>query len=219
MRRRVETGHKLGYHHGDLPRALVAAATRLVEAGEGARLTLRATAQAAGVSVAAPYRHFANLEALLAAVLTEGFRELQKCTEKARRAASEPMDALIATGMAYVRFAAGRPRTYRLMFGPECDKAAHPDLMDAGHAALAVLHKAVADCSAAGLIGDAKVHHVALAGWSLTHGLASLHVDGLLVDTQASRQLEATARAVVTMLIDGIRTRPAVPRKVKRRPR
>ena len=58
--------HKAGYHHGDLPRALVAAAGQLIDAGEGARLTLRAAAQAAGVSVAAPYRHFADREALLA---------------------------------------------------------------------------------------------------------------------------------------------------------
>ena len=211
-RGRAEEASKTAYHHGALPRALIDAATRLIEEGEGARLTLRAAAQAAGVSVAAPYRHFADREALLAATLAEGFRELARRTDDARRAAPEPMAALIATGLAYVRFAVERPRIYRLMFGPECDKASHADLMDAGQRAHAVLNQAVADCHAAGLIGEADPDQVALAGWSLTHGLASLHVDGLLAGTAAERQLDTTARALVDMLIEGVRTRPVAPR-------
>lgn len=212
---RAKEAAKIAYHHGALPRALVDAATRLIEEGEGARLTLRAAAQAAGVSVAAPYRHFADREALLAATLAEGFRELAQRTDDARRAAPEPMAALIATGLAYVRFAAERPRLYRLMFGPECDKASHADLMEAGQQAHAVLNQAVADCHAAGLIGEADVDQVALAGWSLTHGLASLHADGLLAGTAAERHMDATARALVLMLIDGVRPRPVVSRTVK----
>lgn len=207
---RSKVAQKAGYHHGDLARALVAAAVRLIESGAGARLTLRAAAEAAGVSIAAPYRHFADREALLAAVLAAGFRELTVATDEARRAAPEPMAALAATGVAYVRFAARRPRTYRLMFGPECDKAAHPDLLAAGHEALAVLHHAVADCKAAGLLGDADVQQIALAGWSLTHGLASLHADGLLAGSAAARNLDATARALVAMLVDGVRPRVPV---------
>nr|WP_316638776.1 TetR/AcrR family transcriptional regulator [uncultured Roseateles sp.] len=199
---------KAPYHHGDLPRALVAAAAQLIEAGEqGARLTLRAAAQAAGVSVAAPYRHFADREALLAATLAEGFGELAKRTEAARSTAPEPMQALLATGLAYVRFAADRPRIYRLMFGPECDKAHYPELMTAGHAALAVLHRAVADCQAAGLIAGSDPQPVALAGWAITHGLASLHVDGLLTSAGAPEQLDATARGLLALLIDGVRSR------------
>jgi len=196
------------YHHGDLPRALIAAATQLIESGEaGTRLTLRAAAQAAGVSIAAPYRHFADREALLAATLAEGFRDLTQRTDAARRAAAEPMQALLATGLAYVRFAADRPRTYRLMFGPECDKAHYPELMAAGHAALAVLHQAVADCQAAGLIAGSDTQQVALAGWAITHGLASLHVDGLLTSASAPEQLDATARGLLALLIDGVRNR------------
>jgi AcrR family transcriptional regulator len=205
-RRRAEAAPKAAYHHGDLPRALIAAATRLIESGGRARLSLRAAAQAAGVSVAAPYRHFADREALLAATLAEGFDDLARRTDKARLAASEPVAALIATGLAYVRFAVERPRLYRLMFGPECDKTAYPDLMRAGHAALAVLHTAVAQCRAAGLIGTrTTVQEVALAGWSLVHGLASLHVDGLLRGSAAARHLDATARALLRMLIEGVR--------------
>ena len=201
------------YHHGDLPRALVAAAQQLIESGGYARLTLRATAQAAGVSVAAPYRHFADREALLAAVLASGFRELARRTAGAREAAPDAMAGLMAVGLAYVAFAAGHPAIYRLMFGPECDKSAHPDLMAAGHEALSVLIDAVAACKAAGLIANADVQQVALAGWSLTHGIASLHADGILAATLPV-DLETTTRALVQMLVDGVRARPA-PRRAR----
>jgi AcrR family transcriptional regulator len=194
------------YHHGDLPRTLVAAATQLIESEGGAgRLSLRAAAEAAGVSVAAPYRHFADREALLAATLAQGFDDLARHTERARRAARSPLAALTATGLAYVRFAAKRPRLYRLMFGPECEKAAYPELMRAGHAALAVLHEAVAQCRAAGLIGTrSSVQEVALAGWALVHGLASLHADGLLRGSAAERHLDATAKALMRVLVEGV---------------
>jgi len=209
QRHRSKKPLKAGYHHGDLPRALLEAAQRLIEAGGSARLTLRAAAQAAGVSVAAPYRHFADREALLAAVLAQGFRELARRTDSARRAAPDPMAGLMAVGLAYVGFAADHPSIYRLMFGPECDKSAHPDLMAAGHEALAVLIDAVAACKDSGLIVDADVQQVALAGWALSHGLASLHADGILADTMPG-DLDTTARALFGMLVDGVRPRTRI---------
>jgi len=206
LRTRAKVKAKTAYHHGDLARALVDAAQQLVEAGGSARLTLRAAAQAAGVSVAAPYRHFADREALLAAVLARGFRELARRTDGARRAAPDAMAGLLAVGLAYVRFGADQPAVYRLMFGPECDKSAHPDLMLAGHEALSVLIDAVAACKAAGLIGNADVQQVALAGWSMSHGLASLHADGILASTMPG-ELDGMARAVMQLLVDGVARR------------
>jgi AcrR family transcriptional regulator len=207
---------RAAYHHGDLRNALVGAAERLIESGAGGRLTLREAAQAAGVSVAAPYRHFADREALLAAVLANGFRELARRTGEARRAAREPMEALVAVGLAYVAFAADRPTIYRLMFGPECDKATHPDLMAAGHEAFGVLVEAVEDTRTAGLIGEADSRAVALAGWSLSHGLASLHADGILAATLPV-DLPTAARALMGMLVDGVRPRPPVSARASRR--
>lgn len=207
---------RAAYHHGDLRNALVDAAERLIESGAGGRLTLRDAAQAAGVSVAAPYRHFADRETLLAAVLAKGFRELARRTGEARRAAAEPMDALVAVGLAYVTFAADRPAIYRLMFGPECDKAAHPDLMAAGHEAFGVLVDAVEGTRIAGLIGEADTRAVALAGWSLSHGLASLHADGILAATLPV-DLDSAARALMGMLVDGVRPREPVKAPASRR--
>jgi AcrR family transcriptional regulator len=191
------------YHHGDLPRALVRAARQLVEQAGPAALTLREAARLAGVSVAAPYRHFADREALLAAVLTEGFDELAECTEAARQAAPDALQALRAVGLAYVAFAAQRASIYRLMFGPECDKAHHPALMAAGQRALGVLVQAVRDAQAAGRVAPGPPEAVALAGWSLCHGLASLHADGLLAGTLPV-PVDAAAEALVDMLLAGV---------------
>lgn len=201
----MATRKRPAYHHGDLAHALVEAAEKLIETGGFARLTLRETARRAGVSVAAPYRHFEHREALLAAVLTKGFRELTLRTETARHSKKDPMKALLAVGMAYVAFAADHPSIYRLMFGPECDKSAHPELMTAGHEALSVLINAVAECAKAKKLGTVNVQHVALAGWSLSHGLASLHADGMLEGRVPAGALNETARTLMRFLIDGVR--------------
>lgn len=202
---------KPAYHHGDLARALVDAATQLVGRAGPSALTLREAARLAGVSVAAPYRHFADREALLAAVLTEGFVELAATTDRARATALAERGALAAlraVGLAYVAFAARRPSIYRLMFGPECDKASHPGLMAAGHRALGVLVQAVRDAQATGQVRPGPPEMVALAGWSLCHGLASLHTDGLLASS-LSVPVEQAAQWLVDMLLVGAAQPPA----------
>lgn len=172
---------KAGYHHGDLRRALVAAARRIIETKGPAQLTLRGAAQLAGVSVAAPYRHFDDKDSLLAAVLAEGFSQLATALAEGRAKAKGPEKALVAVGNAYVAFAAANASVYRLMFGPALEKEKHPELLEAGHAALSELVGAVTVCHEAGLFGPGvKVDETALAGWATCHGLASLHVDGAL---------------------------------------
>jgi AcrR family transcriptional regulator len=206
---------KPAYHHGDLARALVLSATALVEQGGPGALTLREAARRAGVSVAAPYRHFADRAALLAAVLAEGFDGLAEHTERARRAAPDALAALRAVGVAYVDFAAAHPSVYRLMFGPDCDKPAYPDLMAAGERALAVLVRSVRDAQAAGRVQAGPAEPVALAGWSLCHGLASLHVDGLLTATLPMPVHDA-AEQLVDMLVRGVATREGTPSRQRR---
>src|SRR6267143_2730049 len=90
------------YHHGDLPRALLDAALRIVETQGTEALTLRAAARSAGVSQAAPYRHFTNKEAILAAVAEEGFRSLMTAIAHAAVLADSPLQRLRAVGLAYV---------------------------------------------------------------------------------------------------------------------
>lgn len=209
---------KAGYHHGDLARALVQSATALVEQGGPSALTLREAARLAGVSVAAPYRHFADREALLAAVLAQGFDGLAAHTERARQAAPDALAALRAVGVAYVDFAAAHPSVYRLMFGPDCNKPAYPELMAAGDRALAVLVHSVRDAQAAGRVHAGPPEPLALAGWSICHGLASLHVDGLLAGTLPMPVHDAAQR-LVDLLLTGLAAPPARPGAATRKMR
>lgn len=194
------------YHHGDLRRALLAATRTLLEQGETGALTLRAAALAAGVSAAAPYRHFADREALIAAVMTEGFNELADAIEQARRGGQDPVSAYLAVGHAYLAFAVANPQLYRLMFGIECNKPGHPDLLDAEQRAFGVVLQAARDCSSAGLIGARTPEHVALAGWAVVHGLSTLHVDGALGVVLPMSLPDAT-EALFSILIEGIAPR------------
>lgn len=160
------------YHHGDLRAALLAAAEALLAAG-GA-LSLRAVAKAAGVSHAAPYHHFANLDALLAAVSARGFGDLAAAMRGAQ-AGEGTAAALVGHCTAYVAFALARPAVFRLMFSPLLQhKAEYPELQAAADEAFHVLLQAARAHASEG--GD----ELALAGWSLAHGLASLAVDGAL---------------------------------------
>jgi len=195
-----------GYHHGDLRRALLLAARQLVERGGTQALTLRAAAHQAGVSAAAPYRHFEDRDTLMASVLAEGFRELAAATEAARIAATSPVESYLAVGRAYLAFAAAHPRLYRLMFGSECNKLQHPELLDAGQDAFAVVLRAAQECAAAGAVGARTPEDVALAGWAMVHGLASLQVDDVL-SRVVQRPLPDLAQAMFSILVEGIAPR------------
>lgn len=163
--------HSRGYHHGDLRRALLDAAEALIAAGDGDP-SLRAVAREAGVSHAAPYKHFADRHALRAAVAERGFEALgAQMDEAAREATQAPMRAI---GRAYVAFALAHPARYRLMFGPEFAQGrAPPDLDRAARAAFDAL---VATQQRAGASPGERT--TAVAYWSLVHGVATLLIDG-----------------------------------------
>src|SRR4029078_7548187 len=104
------------YHHGDLRRALVDAARRLLEAEGPSALSLRAVAREAGVSPAAPYHHFKDKCELLDAVAHEGWEQLGEGVAAARSAAPCNKSALTEIGLAYVKFARENPALYRVMY-------------------------------------------------------------------------------------------------------
>jgi AcrR family transcriptional regulator len=152
------------YHHGDLRAAVLAAAANLIENEGLAGLSVREAARRAGVSHNAPYRHFPDREALLAALAAEGFSDLGEALDK--RTGRE-------LGEAYVRFALERPQRFRLMFGGQLALERHGELRAQAEAMSERLAKAFA-----GLGSEANF--AAAAAWSLIHGLAQLIVDGHL---------------------------------------
>src|SRR5437868_6787315 len=124
--RESQTAEARPYHHGDLRRALVDAARRILEAEGPTALSLRAVAREAGVSPAAPYHHFKDKAELLDAVADEGWQMLNAAMGKARDEA-EPRSKLNALGIAYVCFARENPALYRVMYDAARDKEALPE--------------------------------------------------------------------------------------------
>jgi len=192
------------YHHGDLRRALLGAALELVEREGAEALTLRAAARRAGVSQAAPYRHFRDKEALLAAVAEEGFRSLTEALlQAAAPHAGDPLGRLRARGLAYVDFATSHPAHFRIMFGRgAADRSAHPELMKAAREAFEALVSGIRECQDAGIVRPGDPEELALCAWSATHGLAMLAVDGQLGERAV--HLDALAQAVTASVFFGL---------------
>jgi len=117
------------YHHGDLSRALVEAARRILEAEGPAALSLRAVAREAGVSPAAPYHHFKDKTELLEAVAHEGWDMLDAALAAAKAKAASPAEAMSDLGVAYVCFARDNPALYRVMYDTARDREALPEEM------------------------------------------------------------------------------------------
>ena len=170
---------KAGYHHGDLRRQLVVAGWRLVHREGADAFRLADAAKLAGVSAAAPYRHFRDRQALLAAIADEGFERLGARASAAVEAhAPGSLDAVCAVGGAYIDFAREETHVFRLMFAPH-DGASGDGPSPEGAAAYDVLIGQVA--AHLGLAPDAPpVLATALSLWMYVHGFASLLVDDQL---------------------------------------
>lgn len=188
-----DADHHAAYHHKDLRTALVDAGLTLLAQSGADALSLRAVARHAGVSAMAPYRHYPNKEALLAAVATRGFEGLRDALRLADDAAP-PDEALTAQAVAYVRYALDNPALFRLMFGPRTDHP-HPSLMVTGESAYAVLEARVAATTPPSQDRAAR----ALGYWAMVHGLASLFLDGQLRDKIQASEAEITRRVTETM--------------------
>lgn len=217
MRRRTTRGAagREAYHHGNLRRALLDAALEIL-GGEGAgALSLREAARRAGVSHAAPFRHFADKQDLVAAVAEEGFRAMTAEMRAATPPGLEnPVARLQALGVRYVTFAAAHPAHFRVMFGPEvADRRAHSALRAAADEAFELLVGALADCQRAGMVRAGEPSELAMAAWATVHGLASLVVSGQISGEGSAPRgsVEELALRVTASLFRGLMAEPATP--------
>lgn len=161
------------YHHGDLRAALLAAAIESLETGE--TFSMRAVARRAGVSPTAPYRHFADREALDAAVAVEGFVDLRADLRAALSdvpTTAPAEDVVAALGIAYVAFALRRPAVFRMMFGNECDEESS-ERVQASERLHELLNGVIEQ-----ILPGVDIPGLSSALWSMAHGLAFLHLDG-----------------------------------------
>ncbi|WP_405828807.1 TetR/AcrR family transcriptional regulator [Streptomyces sp. NBC_01176] len=180
------------YHHGDLRAACLRAARELLEEDGSAALSLRAVARRAGVSATAPYRHFADRDALVSAVAAEGYRELATNLAKAHPSPTT-VDDLAAVAVAYVQFALDHPALFRAMFAEPCDPTSEERV-----AATAVISEYVQNI-VRGAFPGSDVGALSTTVWALVHGLAFLHLDGKL-DASTPEIVARQVRAAVTAL-------------------
>jgi AcrR family transcriptional regulator len=184
---------KATYHHGDLRAELVRAAMELLEERGESALSLRAVARRAGVSPAAPYRHYADREALVSAVAAVGYRELAERLAAAHPSPSTP-EQLASVAIAYVQFALERPALFRIMFGEPCDH--DNDERVAATAAVSLYVRAIVARS----FPQADADALATAVWALVHGLAFLHLDGKLDARTPSIVADRVTAAIKALL-------------------
>ena len=169
------------YHHGDLRRALIEQALRTIDAAGAEGLTLRGVGAALGVSRTALYRHFADKEALLAAVAREGFRLLREALLEAWEQDGRGAAGFEAMGAAYLRFAIDHPSHYRVMFGRFVESGERDaELESEAEGAFGALVDALIALQRDGLARADDPLLQARFVWSVTHGIAMLVIDGQL---------------------------------------
>tara|TARA_B100001079_G_scaffold265400_1_gene271098 strand:- start:1096 stop:1707 length:612 start_codon:yes stop_codon:yes gene_type:complete len=189
------------YHHGDLGNACIAAALDLIRHEGIEAVTLRAVAQRIGVSRSAPYRHFIDKRALLAACAERGFRDLVGAAEAVlARHPVVDLAALIAVMRRYAEIGQANPTLYRLMFAQAFVPEDNPALTAAADAAFATLYQAIETGQASGHLAPGATYSRVLLVWSSVHGLVSLCNDLAPSEIFDTRRCDAHLAAIFEVL-------------------
>ncbi len=175
------------YHHGDLRNALLQATVELVRERGARGFNVSEAARRAGVSISAPYRHFADREAMLAAAAQQAFTELEaRFTALTLEATLAARAAQIA--VAYVAFAREDPARFEIMFASGIDKTFHTELLKQARRIQLRLEEALSPY----VPGEELVDRAAEL-WSIAHGVAALTVGGSLRHVVDSHRIDAIA--------------------------
>jgi AcrR family transcriptional regulator len=176
--RRKKVQGKARYHHGELREALIRATRQLVEERGAESFTLADACRVAGVTTAAPYRHFRGKQEILEEIASRGFDDMRK---RAMAAVAEKgegtLEAIVAMGRAYVAFAAEETAVFRLMFGQQPSLKHADRVHDTGEDCFThVIDQVALYCKRNKVRGDPQ--EIALRLWTFVHGAASLLIDG-----------------------------------------
>jgi AcrR family transcriptional regulator len=170
-----------GYHHGNLKEALIDAALELIAQKGPAGFTFAEAARWAGVSPAAPYRHFRDRDELLSSIAQRGFEQFEAALTQAwDDGRPDTLTAFERVGKAYLAFAREEPAYYSAMFESGIPVDANPTLMAAGERAFAIIRAAAERLAALAPPGTPRppALMMALHIWAMSHGIASLFARG-----------------------------------------
>jgi len=178
----------------------------VAERGGTGEVTLREVARRAGVSHNAPYRHYADKSAILAAVAEEGFAELSRTLRAARAGVEDDRERFVKTGLSYLRFARERRGHLAVMFGPELAKSRTPELQQSANESFQLLKQLAAD---AGIGDPTQSRRLGTVVWSFLHGLAVLTTNSQ-VPASVGSNAEALAVLGLQRLFESFRAQARV---------
>jgi len=188
---RLSTGtrKRRNYHHGDLKNALIAAGLDILSKEGVGALSLRSVAQKVGVSHAAPYAHFVDKQALIAAISTEGYERLYSAIRAAvDRHARDPAGQLVEGAWAYVSFALDDPDHFKVTMSGVVEKEQdYPAFVEVSKKSFALVVSIVEACQSNGVLPKGSPDLVAVGVWSLMHGLVSLLLENQIPRTLVDR--------------------------------
>jgi AcrR family transcriptional regulator len=180
---------KNSYHHGDLKNALIQAGIEILSQEGVNALSLRKVARKAGVSHAAPYAHFADKQALVAAISTEGYKEIYENVYNAvQRHQGEPLRQLVEAAWAYVEFALTDPDHFKITLSGVVEKEKdYPAFVEVAQKSFRLVVELVEAGQRAGILNEGPPDLVAVSVWALVHGFAMLILEDQISHAQLER--------------------------------
>ena len=163
------------YHHGDLKNALIQAGIEILSKEGVESLSLRSVAKRVGVSHAAPYAHFPDKQALIAAIAAQGYRKLYARLAEVEYRLNDPLNRLEETAFAYLQFALDEPDYFKVTFAGavEAEKN-YPENVEQSQRCYTLVVALVEECHAQGLFVSDNIQFLAVSIWSCIHGFVQL---------------------------------------------
>jgi AcrR family transcriptional regulator len=180
---------KKSYHHGDLKNALIEAGVDILSKEGVSALSLRKVAHQAGVSHAAPYAHFADKQALIAAISTEGYKKLyEQIAQAAGQYRAEPLRRLVESSWAYVQFALDEPDHFKVTLSGMIEKEQeYPAFVETARQTFGLVVEIVTQCQQAGILRQGAPDLTAVSVWALIHGFVTLLLENQISHTVLER--------------------------------
>jgi AcrR family transcriptional regulator len=205
--RKEQSRNERGYHHGNLKEALLQAALDLIAKKGPAGFTFADAARLAGVSPAAPYRHFRDREELLSSIAQRGFEQFEQVLAAAwDDGRPDTVSAFERVGKAYLAFARAEPAFYSAMFESGLPVDLNPALLAASERAFAIIRAAAERLAALAPPGQPRppALMMALHIWSMSHGVASLFARGDAARRKLPMSAEDLLEAEVLIYLRGL---------------
>jgi AcrR family transcriptional regulator len=180
---------KKNYHHGDLKNALIEAGADILSKDGVSGLSLRKVAQKAGVSHTAPYAHFADKQALIAAISTEGYKKLHgQIAQVAEQYRSDPLRRLVEASWAYVQFALDEPDHFKVTLSGMIEKEQnYPAFVETAKQTFSLVVEIVTQCQQTGILRQGAPDLTAVSVWALIHGFVTLLLENQISHTVLDR--------------------------------